>query len=322
MKEPLLPSVDLYEEIYGLIRQIPVGKVSTPRDLSEALGDIKAVRAVTEIIKTSELSNTLPLHRVVSKEGSPLCLSLAREVRLELLRKEGVEVVRGGVLSLEKYLFNNFETSFPLKRLQELQERLAREVVLEDRYSRALEVIAGVDVSYREKRGFGVCVVMDRSFRVLDEVEVEMEVGFPYISSYLAFREGPIIMKTLEKVDKSFDALMINGYGIAHPRGCGIATHMGLLLGDKPTIGIATTKLLNRVKQGEASWTPSEYGDRIIEAEIRRGGHGKIYVSPGNNITLEKSLEVVEAFLGEHRLPEPLWCAHNRCKIKRFKGNR
>ena len=304
MREQLLPHIDLYDEIYGLVRQIPRGKVSTPRTLSEALGDAKAVKAVIETINTAEPSHDLPIHRVVSKTGRPLYTSRSPEFCLELLRQEGLEVVGGSVVPIEKQLFSDFETDFPLRKIQDLQERLAREVVLEDKSVKALEVIAGVDVAYKGKQGFGVCVVMDRCFRVLGEAAAETEVRFPYISSYLAFREGPIIMKTLENVNEPFDALMINGHGIAHPRVCGIATHVGLILDDKPTIGVATRKMMDREKQG----------DRILGAEVQREGHASIYVSPGNNITLKKSLETVKAFLGEHRLPEPLWRAHIKAK--------
>ena len=307
MRELLLPPVDLYEEIYRLVRQIPRGKVSTPRALSEALGDAKAVRAVMETIETAEQSRSLPVHRVVSKEGKPLCVSLTPEVCLELLRREEVEVIDGSVTPLEEYLFRDFETSSPLKRLQELQKRLAEEVALKDDSSKILEVVAGVDVAYRGRHGFGVCVVMDRHLRILDEAEAEMEVCFPYVSTYLTFREAPIILKTLGKVDRPFDALMINGHGVAHPRSCGIATHIGLILGEKPTIGVATRRLYSRGKQGE-----SPYGDQITK--IQRAHHGTIYVSPGNNITLERSLETAKAFLGEHRLPEPLWRAHVKAR--------
>jgi deoxyribonuclease V len=305
MREQLLPSVDLYEEIYRLVRQIPRGKVSTPRHLSEALGDAKAIKGVMEAIEAAEPSHDLPVHRVISKTGRPLCFSYLTELCLILLRQEGIEALGGAVTPLEQYLFSDFETSYPLKQLQELQERLAREVVLEDKSSRELEVIAGVDAAYRGRQGFGACVVMDRGFRVLVEATAEMEVHFPYISSYLSFREGHLVMKALGKVNEPFDALIINGHGIAHPRGCGIATHIGLILGDKPTIGVATRKLVDRARLDE---------DRVAGEEISREGHRTLYVSPGNNITLERSLETVEAFLGEHRLPEPLWRAHIRAR--------
>jgi deoxyribonuclease V len=305
MREQLLPTVDLYEEIYRLVRQIPRGMVSTAREISEALGDTKAVRAVSETIETAEPSQDRLVHRVVSETGRPLCISRSPEVCLELLRQEGVDVDGGTIIDLEKHLFSGFEAAFPLKRLQELQEEISQEVVLEDRSAEALEVVAGVDVAYRGRQGFGACVVMDRGFRVLDETAAEMEVRFPYVSSYLAFREGPLIMRTLERLDTPFDALMINGHGIAHPRGCGIATHIGFLFGGKPTIGVAARELFSEVGRVE---------NRVVGEEIRRAGHGVLYISPGNNITLKKSLETVEAFLGKHRLPEPLWRAHIKAR--------
>jgi len=299
--------IDLYEEIYGLVRQIPPGKVSTPKDISEALGDTGAAKAVTETIEETRPSDILPVHRVVSREGRSLCSSLTRDLCSELLRQEGAEVVDGVVISFKKHLFNNFESGFPLKQLQKLQEVLASKVVLEDKPSKALKVTAGVDVAYKGRRCFGVCVLIDQHSRVLNEVESETEIRFPYIPSYLAFREGPVIMKTLEKMNEPFDTLIINGHGVAHPRGCGIATHIGIILGDRRTIGVATRRLLSRAEQGQAP-----YGDQIIK--IQRAHHGTIYVSPGNNITSKKSLEVVETFLGEHRLPEPLWHAHVKAR--------
>jgi len=308
-------SIDLYQEVYRLIRQIPRGRVSTLRDISEALGDRRAARAVWEIIRSMKPSPELPLHRVVSVKGTPLCLGGSGERCLELLKEERVEIVGRAVSPLEAHIFRDFRTDFPLRRLREVQERLAEEVVLEDRFEGPVEVVAGVDVAYRGRRGFGVCVVMDRGFRVLEEEEVEAPVSFPYISTYLTFREGPIVMEALRRVRETFDALMINGHGIAHPRGCGIATHVGVLLGDKPTIGVATRRLVGMVKgEGEGGWAPLEFRGRIVAAEIRRKDHGAIYVSPGNNITLEGCLKVVKAFLGRHRLPEPLWAAHTRAR--------
>lgn len=308
-------NLDLYQEIYGLVRQIPRGRVSTPRNISEALGDTRAIRAVLEIIRSMEPSPDLPVHRVVSGRGKPLHPGRSGELCLDLLRGERVEIVEGIITPLETHLFRSFETSFPLKKLRELQEKAAREVVLEDRFEGPVEVVAGVDVAYRGRQGFSVCVVMDRDLRILEEVGVEAEVSFPYISSYLAFREGPLIMKALkEEVEEPFQALMINGHGVAHPRGCGIATHIGLILSDKPTIGVATRRLVGEVVQEGGRWSPLEYRGRVVGAEIRRRSRGAVYVSPGNNITLKRGLEVVEAFLGRHRLPEPLWRAHTEAR--------
>jgi deoxyribonuclease V len=41
-----------------------------------------------------------------------------------------------------------------------------------------------------------------------------------------------------------------------------------------------------------------------------------IYVSPGNMISLESSLEVVLHCIKGHRLPEPIRLAHNLAKSK------
>ncbi len=69
------------------------------------------------------------------------------------------------------------------------------------------------------------------------------KVDFSYIPSLLSFCELPILLKAFAKVKSNPDVIILDAQGIAHPRGIGLASHIGLLL-DKPSIGWAKTRLI------------------------------------------------------------------------------
>ena len=92
--------------------------------------------------------------------------------------------------------------------------------------------------------------------------------------------------------EEQFDLLVVEGHGKAHPRGYGLASHIGLLIG-KPTIGIAKRPLPNSI--GEC-------------AKI-----GKAYVSVGNLIDLNYADEIVR-IINEGGYPKPLQIADKLSK--------
>ena len=64
----------------------------------------------------------------------------------------------------------------------------------------------------------------------------------PYESGFLAFREVPHLLECLEDVKRSHpectpQIIMVDGNGVLHTRGFGLASHFGVLAG-VPTIGI------------------------------------------------------------------------------------
>ena len=83
------------------------------------------------------------------------------------------------------------------------------------------------------------CVLVD-----LAMFKIEFQFSdIPYIPGLLAFREAKPIVDLVEKQRKSApesspDYLMLDGNGLLHPRKCGLACHIGVLL-DCPTIGVA-----------------------------------------------------------------------------------
>lgn len=194
-----------------------------------------------------------------------------------------------------------------------IQERLRERVSLQWG-SRTIRRIAGADASYYQKWIFGAVAVL--SYPELKEVEeagAVKRIDFPYIPGLLAFREGPVIREAFGKLSTGVDIMLLDGQGIAHPRGVGLATHLGVEL-DLPTIGCAKSRLWGEgepppKRRGE--YSPLLKGDRVIGAILRtKDGVRPLWVSPGYRVSLEVAIEVVLTSARGYRIPEPLRSAH------------
>ena len=116
------------------------------------------------------------------------------------------------------------------------------------------------------------------------------------------------------------DLILVDGQGIAHPRGIGIASHIGVLL-DIPAIGCAKSRLIGEfVEPGarKGSWSPLVHRGTIIGAVVRtRNDVRPLFVSPGHRVDLQNCLRIVEACSKGYRIPEPLRRAHLLSKEKK-----
>jgi len=132
---------------------------------------------------------------------------------------------------------------------------------------------------------------------------------FPYIPGLLAFREGPAIIETFKKLRQRPDLLIIDGQGIAHPRGFGIACHVGVLL-DIPAMGIAKKRLYGNYdepgeKRGSSSPLMSKEGDVIGSVLRTRDNTKPVFVSPGHRLDTESAREIALQCARGYRIPEP-----------------
>lgn len=219
------------------------------------------------------------------------------------------------------------ELSEDLKRnlegLRRIQRETASKVVVEDQFKSPLESVAGVDLAFLEDDGVATCVAMDYPpTKVIETQTLVMPLNFPYIPTFLTFREGPPMIKVISSLRTKVSIFLINGQGIAHPLGCGLASHVGVQSG-KPTIGVAASRLV-----GEYEYEPKNQseaisliydGERVGWVLKSRSGSKPIFVSPGHRVGLDSSLRIVKTCLLGHRLPEPLQMAHlaaNREKKK------
>jgi deoxyribonuclease V len=129
----------------------------------------------------------------------------------------------------------------------------------------------------------------------------------PYIPGLLTFREGPAILAAMDHLTAAPDLLIFDGQGIAHPRRCGLASHLGLLL-DIPSIGCAKTRLSGsyeapRIEKGSYSYLKD--GEETIGVAVRTRTKVKpLFVSIGHRINLHDSINIVLKCCPKYRLPE------------------
>jgi deoxyribonuclease V len=172
------------------------------------------------------------------------------------------------------------------------------------------QFIAGVDAAFLHDKVIGIaCLYKYPEIIFLAYAYAVSKVSFPYIPGFLSFREGPVIIKALRKLKTSPHVILFDGQGIAHPKGLGIASHIGVVL-DIPTIGCAKSRLIGEYKQpgmkkGETSVL--KYQGNIVGAVVRTRDHVKpVFVSPGHRIDLKSSIDIIRACTGSYRIPEPL----------------
>lgn len=91
------------ERCYQLLKCIPQGKVTTYREIANAL-DTRAWRAVGSAMAKNRNLFVIPCHRVVRSDGSIGQYALGPGKKEELLAKEGVAVVNGRVKDLERFM--------------------------------------------------------------------------------------------------------------------------------------------------------------------------------------------------------------------------
>ena len=314
MGKPRIEIPDVEAALRDLVLQIPPGKVTTYKALAEALGDPAAVRFVAGWL--SSHSDELPVHRVVHASGAVGKGEFAGpEEFAERLRREGVRVEGLKVKPLIRYFTADFRTERPLEKLRREQEEVAKRIVIRP-LPRDIELVAGLDMAYPGKEAVGVCVVCDRSGEPVDYVEVRERVNFPYIPTYLSYRELPVYLKALkamrEKKRLDPDVILVDGNGILHPRKVGIASHLGVLVG-KPTVGVAKKLLCGDVNtEGIAigEWRPVVLDGETVGAAMRTSRNRTIFISPGHLADVMSSVDLVASILKDHPLPEPLRWAH------------
>lgn len=189
--------------------------------------------------------------------------------------------------------------------LKDIQRKLVATIIPEDRFTKQ-DIIAGADVSFSQNtEAVAAAVLLDLNTReVIKKETQEVEIFFPYISGFLGFREAEAIISVLKKLNNEFDVLMVNGHGMLHPRGFGLASQVGVLL-DVPTLGVAKRLIKgSHIKSDASSPQLLKYKNQTVGAYINGN-----YVSIGHKISLKTVIDLVLK-TSRFRMPEPLRLAH------------
>ena len=199
-----------------------------------------------------------------------------------------------------------------LRAGSEAQRAIADAAELGDRIG-PVETIAGVDTSmkWRDMRGpihAAVAPIGWPGGAPLPAHSLTMVPAIPYVPGYLGFRETPALLAVLDRMAERPDLILVDGHGIAHPRRCGIATHLGVVA-DLPTIGCAKTLLCGRI-EGALGPSPGDTaplvdrGEQVGVALRMRSRSNPIYISTGHRVSLETAVAWVMKLGDGRRLPE------------------
>jgi deoxyribonuclease V len=161
-----------------------------------------------------------------------------------------------------------------------------------------------------DRRIFGAMAVYRYpELELVEEAGLAGDCPFPYRTGLLSFREVPILVEVFQKLRHPPDVLLVDGQGVAHPRGLGLATHLGLAL-NRPTIGVAKSRL---VGQGEApsgragACSPLIWQGQVVGLILRTKDNTKpLYLSPGHLITLEEARDITLGCVRRYRIPVPV----------------
>ncbi|GAA0918227.1 endonuclease V [Nonomuraea longicatena] len=190
-----------------------------------------------------------------------------------------------------------------------VQERLRPSVELTG--PTAFATVAGLDVHYHgdEELTAAVVVLSAATLEVVEQAVAHGRAAFPYVPGLFAFRELPALVQCLERLTVTPDLLVCDGYGLAHPRGFGLACHLGVLTG-LPALGVGKTPFVGSCEPPapeRGAWTPIVLeGAEVGRALRTRDGVKPVYVSQGHRIGLGTACGQVLRLSPHARLPEPV----------------
>ncbi|XP_050764602.1 endonuclease V [Gymnogyps californianus] len=223
-----------------------------------------------------------------------------------------------------------------LRRWEREQAQLKASVVEEDTEEwqkdssfAGLERVGGVDLSYIKGDDTRACaslvVLSYPALEVLYEDCRMVAVSAPYVAGFLAFREVPFLVDAVQRLQQEEpglkpQVLLVDGNGLLHPRGFGVACHLGVLA-DLPCIGVAKNLLqvdglvrdeLHREQirslQREGDTFPlTGASGRVLGMVLRSYNNSSkpLYISVGHRVCLETAVRLVKSCC-RFRIPEPI----------------
>ncbi len=161
--------------------------------------------------------------------------------------------------------------------------------------------------------------VLLRGGRMLARRVVAGVARAPYAAGLLALRVGPLLEEAVRALPDAPDVLLLDATGRDHPRGAGLALHLGAEL-DLPTVGVT-----HRPLAATGPWpadeplatSPLRLGGAVVACWLRtRPGVRPLVVHPGWRVDLPTAVRVVAA-ASVRRTPEPLRLARQLARRAR-----
>ena len=212
------------------------------------------------------------------------------------------------------------------KEQEKLKNNLSHE---DDPMLQDILYIGGVDISFdKTDKKIGISGIIILDYRTLDIVYEDynlVKIDEPYVPGFLAFREVKHLVKLVEDLKNKVNhflpqVILLDGNGILHSRGFGLACHLGVLT-DIATIGCSKSVFSvdgitkNKVKEISKDYL-SKKGDsyELIGLSGRQWGYAlkssneeeePLIISVGHKISNQTALKIVKKMC-KKRIPEPI----------------
>jgi len=135
----------------------------------------------------------------------------------------------------------------------------------------------------------------------VERIVVRADVSAGYEPGYLALREGSLLEEAVRGLPVTPNVLLVDASGRDHPRGGGLALHLGAVL-DVPTVGVTDRPLASEVVEGMLV-----LGGEVVGCEVRtRAGARPVFAHAAWRTDVETARAVVLASVAGSRTPEPL----------------
>lgn len=185
-----------------------------------------------------------------------------------------------------------------------------------------LKVVGGLDVHWiTENEGVaGIAVLSWPDLKLPHSTFHHFLPAVPYKPGFLGFRECEaytLLCNSIRSTDLDPQLLFVDGCGLLHPRSCGSASQLGLLL-NKPTIGISKTlnsrsqltdKQVkdNMLTTGMLEHPIVDHAGLVVGCAIRKTLQHKqpVYVSVGHKISLKTAVGLARRSC-LFKIPEPV----------------
>ncbi|MDG6218590.1 MAG: endonuclease V [Candidatus Thermoplasmatota archaeon] len=303
--------MNIYQYTYDIVKQIPKGHVSTYGAVAKALGDIRASRAVGRMMNQNPNPDEMPCYKIVYSDGRIGGFDLGIREKIYRLAKDNIQINNGRIVDFEHKFFDDFKTSYPLQRCREQQVQLRNMLTFQDHFDKSdISTVAGFDVAYPKndfQKACIACVVIDYKTKKIIETKTHFQqTSFPYIPTYLAFRELPLIQQVYQKLENDPSVLMFDGNGILHPFRFGLACHAGIHL-NKPSIGVAKRRLCGTQQKDNMIVFENQILGKALYTH--KQVKNPVYVSPGHHITLTTAFSIAVK-TSTHKHPRPVRHAH------------
>ena len=198
-----------------------------------------------------------------------------------------------------------------LRVLEQEQIKLAKELEIKDKIDFSLaDRFGAVENIFINNKLLSCFIICNKEYEVIDRAYAYERVNFPYISGFRGYREIVPMIIAFEKLKERPDVVFVSGNGITHPR-LGLASHFSISVGGIPTIGVANNVMECEVKGEDIL----KKGKKVGKVLLTKEGSNPMYISAGNNITLDSAYELCKKMINlPHKKPEPLHIARKYAK--------